>query len=124
MDILPTRAEFGPSDQSWLGSRHAVDNAETGQLDKATTHIRLSVLPSGTALHRKDDEFWEPVTSSKQSVDGFLLTDQDNKPGEVVPILWQGRVRVDRLPNSNNGVDLTKCEHPQFVLVHEVEGAE
>lgn len=118
MHFRPNFDRYSPSDLSWLGSRHAVDNAETGTLGEKTTHIRKAVLPSDTALHR-DGDYWLPVTSKTQPVDGFLLTDQDNVPGEVVPIIWHGRIHVDRFPDSNNRVTISECDHPEFTFVHE-----
>ena len=100
MHFRPEFDRYSPSDLSWLGSRHAVD----------------------TALHREGD-YWVPVTSKTQSVDGFLLTDQDNNPGEVVPIVWHGRVRIDRLPDSNNRVNIADCDHAEFTFVHEPHGS-
>ncbi|QQU97790.1 hypothetical protein [Corynebacterium amycolatum] len=122
MHIRPDVGSYSPSDLSWLGSRHAVDEAETGTLGEKTTHIRMPVLPSGTAL-RRDGDYWLPVTSKSQQVDGFLLTDQDNNPGEIVPIIWHGRIRVDRLPDSNNRVHIAECDHPEFTFVREPGGS-
>lgn len=86
--------KVGGGDDSWLGSRHGVVNAESGTLD-ATAFTGDDVL-SGTPVVKSGDKLAPAGAAAPQ---GFVIGDHSVKDGDaIVPVLWHGRIKADNLP--------------------------
>lgn len=85
--------KYGGGDDSWLGSRHAVDNAQTGTLDSSA--FSGDVL-SGTPVKGSDGKL---VPAGSDAPTGFVLGDHSVSDGdETVPVVWHGLIIADNLP--------------------------
>ena len=111
MSLFGTVERFGGGDDSWLGSRHAVENAESGTLNADAFDVEDDVVPSGTPV-AVDGDLLVPFTGAvsgegddavAQVLRGFVIGDHSIAEGDKsVPVLWHGRVIVENLP-----VDIT-----------------
>lgn len=95
-----TRKTVGGEKLSWLDSRHAVSNAQTGTLDAAA--FTEDVVVSGTPLAEVGGKF-VPYTAGavdgSEVLAGFNLYGRDVSNGdEPCAVLDHGRVYVDALP--------------------------
>ena len=65
------------SDQKWLGSAHATDNARTVTIDgaKLDKFTKQGYVPAGTPLAEGEGGKFAPATASDELA-GFLLVDQ------------------------------------------------
>ncbi len=95
---------FGPGDQSWLGSTHGIRNARTSVIDISAftkaTHFPDGYLRSGTEVNAADESAVKPYTGAEGEQLGYVLTDQpvvgDQDFG--APILRHGIINISKLP--------------------------
>lgn len=111
MSLFGTVERFGGGDDSWLGSRHAVDNASSGTLDAAAFDVENDVVLSGTPVTPSGD-LYAPFTGTGPLA--FVIGDHSIANGDaIVPLLWHGRIKRDNLP-----VELAEPDGPtQFTFV-------
>lgn len=94
MSLNIVSKKYGGGDDSWLGSRHGVVNAESGTLD-AGAFTGDEVL-SGTPVVRSGAKFGP---AGLDAPEGFVIGDHSVKDGDaIVPILWHGRIKTQNLP--------------------------
>lgn len=98
--------KYGGGDDSWLGSRHAVDNAQTGTLDAAAfASATDGVVKSGTPVKAQGEKL---VPAGADAPIGFVLGDHSVKDGDAsVAIVWHGLIIVDNLPVEGFSVPAT-----------------
>lgn len=113
MDLSISRKSFGAEDQSWLGSVHGTDAAQTVTVDVSTftqaEHYPEGYLPSGLPLMITGTAGGQDVyglytdggEGETNELAGFLFTtthvpSPDARVGAA--ILEHGRVKTDRLP--------------------------
>lgn len=100
---------FGPGDQSWLGSSHAIANCRTEKLDASkfvkATHYPNGYIPSGTAVSKVGDVLVPydatEETGNGDSFAGHVFTDQQVvSDGAIlnVPLFDHGRVKAAKVP--------------------------
>lgn len=112
MSLFGSVERFGGGDDSWLGSAHAVDNAESGTLDaSAFGAVEDGIVRSGTPVTPSGD-LYVPFTGTGPL--RFVIGDHSIAGGDkTVPLLWHGRIIVDNLP-----VELTApADAGQFTFV-------
>ncbi|GGL83467.1 head decoration protein [Glutamicibacter protophormiae] len=112
MDLSIKRVTFGVEDQSWLGSAHGTNAAQTITLDVSTftkaTHYPEGLLKSGLPLMKLPSGKYglhtgpaEPVADTPVLA-GFLFTTTRAPESSATPIgaalLEHGRVKVANLP--------------------------
>lgn len=96
MSLFGSVEVFGGGDDSWLGSAHAVDNAESGTLNAEEFTVADDIVKSGTPVTR-DGDLYVPFTGTGELK--FVIGDHSIKDGnKTVPLLWHGRIMVDNLP--------------------------
>lgn len=106
MDLTIKRESFGQDDQSWLGSAHGTNAAQTITLDVSTftkaTHYPDGWLKSGLPLAKSGNKYvlWAPAAN----LAGFLFTTVRVPVSTATPvgaaILERGRVKTAKLPVS------------------------
>lgn len=112
-----TREDTPADNLTWLGSKHAVGDARTITLDgtKFTALADKGIIPSGIALAEGEGGLFAPATDATK-VDGFLLTQQKLKAGNIVaPLLDHGRIIAAKAPEQS--VDVKTIDNPHFVIV-------
>lgn len=105
MDISIKRTSFGQDNQSWLGSAHGTNAAQTITLDVSTftkaTHFPEGFLKSGLPLQKLAGGKYGLWTSTKELA-GFLFTPVSAPTSSATPVgaalLEHGRVIVAKLP--------------------------
>lgn len=100
MSLFGTVERFGGGDDSWLGSRHAVDNAESGTLSATAFDANENkIVRSGTPVS-VDGGLLVPFTGAvDQVLRGFVIGDHSVAEGDKpCAVLWHGRIIVDNLP--------------------------
>ncbi|UEJ84005.1 hypothetical protein Bra3105_06745 [Brachybacterium halotolerans subsp. kimchii] len=97
MSLSITTKKYGGGDDSWLGSRHAVDNAQTGTLDAAAfASAADGLVKSGTPVKAQGGKF---VPAGADAPTGFVLGDHSVKDGDdTAAIVWHGLIVVENLP--------------------------
>lgn len=116
MDLTISRTSYGADDQSWLGSAHATDAAQTITLDFSTfntQHYPDGWLVSGLPLKKTGETaggqdlyglYSEGDGEEADVLAGFLFTPvklpHDTNGHAGAAILEHGRVKVGRLPVS------------------------
>lgn len=109
------------SNQKWLGSAHATDNARTVTIDgtKLDAFAKRGVVPAGTPLTEAAGGKFAPATASDELA-GFLLVDQpvDTTADVIAPLLDHGRIRVKFLPEGAPDVTAMPA-NPHFIFVKE-----
>lgn len=121
MFLQQTSEAWGQDDQSWLGSAHATDAAQSVTLDTSAftkaTHYPKGYFPSGLPIKRANDGKYVPAAAGDTAY-GFLFcavkAPTDNSIDVVAAMLDHGRVIVSRLPIPVSGAALT---NPHFVFV-------
>lgn len=104
MDITIKRESFGRDDQSWLGSAHGTNAAQTVTLDASTftkaTHYPEGWLKSGLPLAKSGQK--HVLWTAGAALAGFLFTTvrvPENLASPVgAAILEHGRVKAAKLP--------------------------
>ena len=97
MSLNIVSKKVGGGDDSWLGSRHGLDNAETGTLN-ASAFTGTEVL-SGTPVVKSGGLL---VPAGGAAPQGFVIGDHSLAGGNTaVPVLWHGRIKADNLPVEN-----------------------
>lgn len=116
MSFAFKKVDIPADDLTWLGSKHAVNDARTVTVDGTKlTKYADGFIPSGIALTEGKDGLFVPATNPAE-VDGFLLTHQRYDAGNIVaPLLDHGRILVDRLPEQD--VDGKEIASPNFSMV-------
>lgn len=121
MFLQQTSEAWGQDDQSWLGSAHATDAAQSVTLDTSAftkaTHYPKGYFPSGLAIKKLGNGMFGPAAAGDAAF-GFLFTavkaPDDNAIDVVAAMLDHGRVIVSKLPIPVSGAALT---NPHFVFV-------
>lgn len=103
MDLTIKRESFGQDDQSWLGSAHGTNAAQTITVDvtsfTAGTHYPEGSLKSGLPLAESGGKY--VLWTTGEDLAGFLLTAVKASAANVgAALLEHGRVKVDKLPVS------------------------
>lgn len=115
MDLTPNRVFEGRDDQSWLGSAHGTNAAQSVTLQvsaftPATTYYPNGYFPSGLALGLytsgpntgKYGPYTAGAADGTQNLAGFLFTgtavSRDGVSNVQAALLDHGRVIVARLP--------------------------
>lgn len=94
MSLTITSKKYGGGDDSWLGSRHGVANAESGTLDAA--QFEGGEVLSGTPVVKDGDKL---APAGGAAPEGFVIGDHSVKDGDaLVPVLWHGRIKTQNLP--------------------------
>ena len=121
MQLNAVKESWGSDNQSWLGSSHATDNAQTVTLDGTKlSAFAGKAIPSGIPLKKSaTGGKFEPVADAGDELAGFLFTAQswDGKGDVVAPMLDHGRIKVDNLPAAAFDVTTLTTPSPHFVLV-------
>lgn len=116
MDLSIKRESWGAGDQTWIGSRHGTNNAQTVTLDVASFSDFGDTIPSGVPLKRLESGHHAPVSDAGDTLAGFLFTDQPNTGTvQVAPMLWHGLIRVANLPEGAFDVSTLTAGNPAFV---------
>lgn len=117
MSLFGSVERFGGGDDSWLGSAHAVDNAESGTLNASAFDVEDGIVRSGTPVTPSGD-LYVPYEGTGEL--RFVIGDHSITGGnKTVPLLWHGRILVDNLP-----VELDAPAEPgQFTFVPAFEPA-
>ncbi len=99
MSFAFKKVDIPADDLTWLGSKHAVNDARAVTVDGSKlTKYADGYIPSGIALTEGADGLFVPATDASK-VDGFLLTHQRHDAGNIVaPLLDHGRIIAARLP--------------------------
>jgi hypothetical protein len=116
MDLGITTVSTGGSDQSWLASRHGLDNGQPRTLDiskfTSGTHYdaKTKVIPSGVALGivtatGLSGPFDAAATDGREVLDGYLIApepvgraDGSVAPTVIVGVQVHGLIHQNRLP--------------------------
>lgn len=116
MSFAFKKVDIPADDLTWLGSKHAVNDARTVTVDGTKlTKYADGYIPSGIALTEGADGRFVPATDASK-VDGFLLTHQLHDAGNIVaPLLDHGRIIVANLPEQD--VDGKEISSAHFVMV-------
>ena len=104
-----TTESFGSGNMSWLGSAHAIENAQTAMLDISTftagTHYPDGYIRSGTPVAKVAGalvpyDATEGTVTGAGILAGFVLTDQKvvGTADFAVPLFDHGRVKTANLP--------------------------
>lgn len=104
-----TTESFGSGNMAWLGSAHAIENAQTAMLDisafTAGTHYPDGYIPSGTPVAKVAGvlvpyDATEGTVTGAGILAGFVLTDQKvvGTADFSVPLFDHGRVKTANLP--------------------------
>lgn len=120
MDLEIRSEQFTPSeDQSWLGSAHGTNEADTITLDGSLfgSFEDDRVIPSGIVLGRVSSTglygpYEAGATDGRSTARGHLFTTKRFNEGQArIPaaLLWHGQVIVDRLPGGH-GLDSAAAE--------------
>lgn len=104
MDITIKRESFGQEDQSWLGSAHGTNAAQTVTLDASSfvkaTHYPEGWLKAGLPLAKSGTK--HVLWTTGAALAGFLFTTvrvPENLASPVgAAILEHGRVKAAKLP--------------------------
>lgn len=91
---------YGGGDDSWMGSRHGVDTAQTVTLDASAFTVTDDIVKSGYPVEfDATSGLAEPLTTG--TLYGFVIGDHYIGNGDTpVAVLERGRVIVDNLPVS------------------------
>lgn len=113
MDLTQKREDFGTDDQSWIASRHGLNNGKPVTLDVSlftkSTHYPEGFFKSGIPLAKitatgKVGPYDSAATDGRGTLHGFLLTSvkapADPDTDVVGPCLLHGFVDAARLPVS------------------------
>lgn len=116
MSFAFKKVDIPADDLTWLGSKHAVNDARTVTVDGSKlTKYADGYIPSGIALTEGADGLFVPATDASK-VDGFLLTHQRHDAGNIVaPLLDHGRIIAARLPEQD--IDGAEITSPHFIVV-------
>ena len=106
MDIAIKRASFGQDDQSWLGSAHGTNTAQSITLDVSTftktDHYPGGFLKSGLPLAKSGEKY--VLWTEGADLAGFLFTPVSVPASTATPVgaalLEHGRVIAAKLPVS------------------------
>lgn len=94
MSLNIVSEKVGGGDDSWLGSRHGVVNAESGTLDAG--EFSGDEVLSGTPVVKDGDKL---APAGDDAPEGFVIGDHSVKNGDaIVPVLWHGRIKTQNLP--------------------------
>lgn len=97
MSLFGTVERFGGGDDSWLGSRHAVENAESGTLNADAFDVDNDIVASGYPVQPDGDGLYEPFSGGPGL--RFAIGDHSIAEGnKTVALLWHGRIKPDNLP--------------------------
>lgn len=99
-------------DQRWIGSRHALDSAQTGTLQTSlfteATHFPDGWIPSGLPVNAADLSTLKPYTGAAGEVLRFVKDthqvvreDGTNEALIQVAFIWHGLIKTDFLPGGN-----------------------
>jgi len=99
------------SDQRWIGSRHALEDAVTGTLKvsdfTAGTHYPDGYIPSGLPVDATDPANLKPYAGTGvlrfiKDNHQVVVNDAGDVPADIqVALLWHGLIKTDFLPGGN-----------------------
>lgn len=92
---------YGGGDDSWMGSRHGIDTAQTVTLDASAFTVTENVVKSGypIAIEAGLAVPFDPTPTTGNTLYGFVIGDHDITNGDTpAPALERGRVKVAKLP--------------------------
>lgn len=122
MAIGPKTTDRTGGNDSWLGSRHGVENAHPGTLLASAFEnaegVVNGVVPSGYPLVSASGGTFGPFvegTSTGGQLVGFSIGDRDITDGDdTTAVLWHGRIKLANLP-----ITMTKpaAATPGFTLI-------
>ena len=122
MAFLIADESVGGSNQKWLGSAHATNEAQTVTLKVDAFADFGKTIPSGVPLKQAENGLYEPVTAAEDTLAGFLLTDQNAKGDhQVAPMIWHGRIRPAFLPEKAFDVTTLTEASASFVFATKEE---
>ncbi|GAA1401978.1 hypothetical protein GCM10009613_61160 [Pseudonocardia kongjuensis] len=111
MDLTQKREDFGSDDQSWIASRHGLNNGKAATLDVSlftkSEHYPEGFFKSGIPLAKitatgKVGPYDGAATDGRGTLYGFLLTTvkapADPSTDVVGPVLLHGFVKASNLP--------------------------
>ena len=111
MDLTQKREDFGTDNQSWIASRHGLNNGKPATLDVSlftkATHYPEGFFTSGIALGKitatkKYGPYDGAASDGRETLAGFLLTSvkapADTATDVVGAILLHGMVTAANLP--------------------------
>lgn len=118
MQFNNRREGWSVDNQAWLGSAHGTNDAQTVTIDGETIDGFEGVIPSGTPLTETGDGRYAPVTAASDFLAGFLLTPQsvEGTNDAIVPMIWHGRIKANRLPESAFDIATLDEQNPQFTI--------
>ena len=73
MDLSIKRESWGAGDQTWIGSRHGTNNAQTVTLDVASFSAFGDTIPSGVPLKRLLNGRYAPVSAVGEFIIIYLI---------------------------------------------------
>ena len=116
MQLNAVKESWGSDNQSWLGSSHATDNAQTVTIDGTKLSAFVGkTIPSGIPLKKSaSGGKFEPVADLEVVGAG---QGEDGTGDVVAPLLDHGRIKVDNLPADAFDVTTLTTPSPHFVLV-------
>lgn len=102
MAIGPITTSRNGGNDAWMGSRHAVAEAQSGTLNaaafKSAEGVTEGVVPSGYPVMDNGDGTLKPYDGAGALV-GFSIDNRDiSKGDEPTAVLWHGRIKVKHLP--------------------------
>ena len=92
---------FGGGDDSWMGSRHGVDTAQTVTLDASAFTVTDDIVKSGYPVAIEDGLAvpYDPTPTTGNTLYGFVIGDHDTTNGDTpAAVLERGRIKVAKLP--------------------------
>lgn len=96
-----TSKSYGGGDDSWMGSRHGVETAQTITLDASAFTIADDIVKSGypVALDHGLAVPYDPTPVTGNDLYGFVIGDHDISDGDTpVAVLERGRIKTANLP--------------------------
>lgn len=102
MAIGPFTTSRTGGNDAWMGSRHAVAEAQPGTLNaaafKSAEGVVDGVVPSGYPVMDNGDGTLKPYDGAGELA-GFSIDNRDiSKGDEPTAVLWHGRIKVQHLP--------------------------
>ena len=96
-----TSKSFGGGDDSWMGSRHGVETAQTITLDASAFTVTDDIVKSGCPVALDGDLAvpYDPTPVTGNTLHGFVIGDHSVADGDTpVAVLERGRIKTANLP--------------------------
>lgn len=127
--LVRPAAKTRASDQRWIGSRHALEDAITGTLKvsdfTAGTHYPNGYFPSGLPVNAADPANLKPYTGGAGEVLRFLkdthqvvVNDAGDKVTDIqVAMLWHGLIKTAFVPGGVTPASANAADTRGFTFV-------